>query len=105
MQEAKDLLERRDLLLADKESSKTNLEDFDYMENIDTFEKFKEFILTRDYWADDWAISQMERLLNIKMIILSEGDFEADDVDSVMRCEVLMMIIGKKVTVLRRIIT
>jgi predicted NAD-dependent protein-ADP-ribosyltransferase YbiA (DUF1768 family) len=88
MKDAKDLLERRDLLLADKESSKINLEDFAYMENIDTFEKFKDFILTYNYWADDWAISQMERLLNIKMIILSEGDFEADDVDSVMRCEV-----------------
>ena len=88
MEEAKELLKRRDLLLADKESSKTNLEEFEYMENIDTFEKFKDFILTHNYWADDWAISQMERLLNIKMIILSEGDFEADDVDSVMRCEV-----------------
>jgi predicted NAD-dependent protein-ADP-ribosyltransferase YbiA (DUF1768 family) len=88
MEEAKVLLERRDLLLADKESSKENLEEFEYMENIDTFEKFKEFILTRDYWADDWAISQMEHLLNIKMIILSEGDFEAEDIDSVMRCEI-----------------
>jgi len=88
MEEAKKLLERRELLLADKESSKKNLLDFDYMENIDTFEKFKEFILTQDYWADDWAVSQMEHLLNIKMIILSEGDFLAEDIDSVMRCEI-----------------
>jgi hypothetical protein len=56
------------------------------MKEIDTFEKFKAFILTIDYWADDWAISVLERLLNIKMIILSEGDFENGDKDSVMRC-------------------
>ena len=96
MDEAKGLLVKRDELLENKETVSTNMEDFEYMKGIDSFEKFKEFIMTHNYWADDWAISTLEHLLNIKMIILSEGDYKEDDKDSViwstassiMRCEV-----------------
>lgn len=86
--EAKELLVRRDELTANKDITKDTMKEFEYMKNIDTFEKFKEFILTRDYWADDWSISILEHLLNIKMIILSEENFEEGDLDSVMRCEI-----------------
>jgi len=94
--EAKTLLVRRDELLENKETASTNMEEFEYMKHIDSFEKFKDFIMTHNYWADDWAISTLERLLNIKMIILSEGDYQEGDKDSViwsasssiMRCEV-----------------
>lgn len=94
--EAKGLLTRRDELLENKETASTNMEEFEYMKDIDSFEKFKDFIMTHNYWADDWAISTLERLLNIKMIILSEGDYQEGDKDSViwstassiMRCEV-----------------
>jgi len=86
--EAKELLVRRDELTANKDITKDTMKDFEYMKNIDTFEKFKEFILTRDYWADDWSISILEHILNIKMIILSEENFDEGDLDSVMRCEI-----------------
>jgi predicted NAD-dependent protein-ADP-ribosyltransferase YbiA (DUF1768 family) len=94
--EAKTLLVRRDELLENKETASSNMEEFEYMKDIDSFEKFKDFIMTHNYWADDWAISTLERLLNIKMIILSEGDYQEGDKDSViwstsssiMRCEV-----------------
>jgi predicted NAD-dependent protein-ADP-ribosyltransferase YbiA (DUF1768 family) len=56
------------------------------METIDTFDKFKEFIQTPNYWADTWAISTMEKLLNIKMIILSEEAYVSGDLDSVLKC-------------------
>jgi predicted NAD-dependent protein-ADP-ribosyltransferase YbiA (DUF1768 family) len=86
--EAKELLINRDKLLATKEITKEVMKDFEHMENIDTFEKFKEFILTRDFWADEWSISLLEHLLNVKFIILSEENFEEGDLDSVMRCEI-----------------
>jgi len=41
---------------------------------IDSLEKYKGFIKTKDYWADELAISRLERLLNIKIIVLSERD-------------------------------
>ena len=88
LDEAKELLVRRDELTANKDITKDTMKDFEYMKNVDSFEKFKEFILTRDYWADDWSISLLEHLLNIKMVILSEENFEEGDLDSVMRCEI-----------------
>jgi hypothetical protein len=38
------------------------------------------------YWADTWAISTLEKKLNIKVIILSEEAFEYGDLDSVLNC-------------------
>ena len=40
------------------------------MENIHSFEEFKDFIKTTNYWADELAIAMMERLLQIKFIII-----------------------------------
>lgn len=95
MDEAKETLKRKDDLTSDRANALTNLHEFRHMKDIDSFEKFKEFILSHNYWADDWAISTLERLLNIKVIILSEGDYDEDDKDSViwstassiMRCD------------------
>jgi len=53
---------------------------------IDTMDKFREFIQTPSFWADSWAISALERELNIKMIILSERSFKEGALDSVMVC-------------------
>ena len=53
---------------------------------IDTLEKFREYIKTPHFWADSWAIATMERLLNIKMVILSERSFDEKNYDSVIDC-------------------
>jgi len=57
-----------------------------YMNNIDTFDKFRDYIQTSDFWADAWAISTLERLLNVKCIIMSEESFEAGELDGVLNC-------------------
>ena len=50
---------------------KNLLEELKFMKNIKTLESFKELIQKCDFWADTWAISTLERLLNIKLIIFS----------------------------------
>jgi predicted NAD-dependent protein-ADP-ribosyltransferase YbiA (DUF1768 family) len=62
------------------------IQEFQYMENLDTLEKFRGFIQTARFWADTWAISTMERLLNMKIVILSEESQNAGDHDSVLQC-------------------
>jgi len=57
-----------------------------YMKNIDTLEKYRAYILTSDYWADTWAISTLEMLLKIKIIILSEESYKHRGFDSVLNC-------------------
>ena len=62
------------------------MKDFVHMEGIDSLEKFRAFMLTNNYWADTWAISTLERLLNIKVIILSQKAYESGDADAVLNC-------------------
>jgi predicted NAD-dependent protein-ADP-ribosyltransferase YbiA (DUF1768 family) len=57
-----------------------------YMKNIDTLEKYRAYILTSEYWADTWAISTLEMLLKIKIIILSEESYKHRGFDSVLNC-------------------
>jgi hypothetical protein len=54
--------------------------------NIITFEQFKEHLLTPNFWADTWAISTIEKRLNIKMVIFSEESFDEGAKNSVLNC-------------------
>lgn len=86
LDEAKTILERFNEIKHQKELTKEMMNEYAYMEDITTLEKYRELILTSKFWADAWAISTLERLLNIKVIILSEEAFKEGDVDSVLRC-------------------
>lgn len=57
-----------------------------YMKNIDTFDKFKNFILTSSFWADTWAITTLENKLNFKLIIFAESAFNQGSHDTVLNC-------------------
>ena len=86
VKEAKELLEKHKEVMQDKAETKTLLSEFQHMEGIDSLEKYKQFIMTHSYWADTWAVSTLERLLNIKIIILSEESYKSKDLDSVLNC-------------------
>jgi len=51
------------------------------MGEVDTLEKMRQHIKTTSFWADTWAISTLERLLNIKLLIFSQQAFETEDGD------------------------
>jgi len=69
-----------------QQMNRSFLEEFAHMKQIDTLEKFREFVQTPSYWADDWAIDVLERELNMKMIVFSSNDYEEDDENNVLRC-------------------
>ena len=56
------------------------------MKDIDNFDKFRELITTSKFWGDTWALSTLEKKLNIKCIVLSEESFNSGDLDSIMQC-------------------
>jgi predicted NAD-dependent protein-ADP-ribosyltransferase YbiA (DUF1768 family) len=60
--------------------------EFGYMKDIDTLEKFQNYIRTSSYWADTWAITTLEKKLNFKLIIFSESAFNHGSHDSVLNC-------------------
>jgi len=84
--EVKEMSNKFNRVKMEKEDVKELMNEFKHMETIDSFDKFKEYIKTSSYWADTWAISTLERILNIKIIILSEESFDQGDLDSVLKC-------------------
>ena len=58
------------------------LEEFRFMEYVKTVDDFRNYIRTSEFWANTWAISTLELLLNIKIIILEESS----DKDAIILC-------------------
>jgi len=82
------LTEKLNILTAEKKrvtlsfmQAKILFNDKKFMKNIKTFQDYKSIINTTKYWADEVAISILEFLLNIKVIIISEEKYENGDLD------------------------
>lgn len=87
IEEAKKLQENyKEKLKKRKETVNLQKEYVGYMEDIDSIDKYRAYIQTSNFWADAWAISTLERLLNVKFIIFSEESFKSGDFDSVLNC-------------------
>lgn len=71
---------------AERDMTISLFNDVKFMKNVKTLEQFKSKIKQSEYWADEWAIQLLEKLLNIKCIILSSGAFKANDKMNVLRC-------------------
>lgn len=56
------------------------------MKNIQTLEQFREFIQTPKFWANEWAISVLERVLQMKVVIFSQRSYLEENYDNIMNC-------------------
>lgn len=87
--QSKLLVEERDRIKEQiKSTEELNVAYTGDLNRIDTLEKMRQHIQTTAYWADSWAISTLERLLNVKLVLFSQGAFEATvpDLDGVFLC-------------------
>lgn len=66
--------------------SKEMLNEFYFMKNVKNIEDFKNIIKTCNFWADTWAISTLERILKIKLILFSSEAFDEGDYNNVLNC-------------------
>ena len=65
---------------------KKNIEDFKWLKNIKTLDQLQKKMQTCDYWADQWAITTLELVLNTKFIILSSDQYKKGNYDGVFQC-------------------
>ena len=84
--QSKKVKEEHDRLVNEKKVTSKMIDEFKFMKGVDTLEKFKKIIKTCDFWAETWAISTLERLLNIKLIILSSEAYKLGDLVNVLQC-------------------
>jgi len=86
VERAKAVLKLFKKLKQEKVIAESNVNEFRFMKNIDTLDKFSDIIKTCNFWADTWAISTIERLYGLKIILLSEEAYESDDLANVLNC-------------------
>lgn len=70
----------------DKALAKQLLDEFKFMKKIDTLDKLSDMIKTCEFWADTWAVSTIERLYGIKVILLSQESYNSGDLANVLNC-------------------
>ena len=83
---AKKVKSQHDRLVLEKKVSAQILNEFSFMKGLDTLEKFQKKICTCEFWGETWALSTLERILNIKFVLLSREAYTAKDFDNVMQC-------------------
>jgi predicted NAD-dependent protein-ADP-ribosyltransferase YbiA (DUF1768 family) len=84
--QAKEVKKEHDRLVEEKKVSASIIKEFKFMKGIENLDQFKRAIRHCDFWADTWAISTLERILNIKFIILSSESYKAKDEKNVLQC-------------------
>ena len=84
--EANKIKDQHDAIIKEKKISKQLLAEFHFMKGVDTLEKLKIKMKLCDFWAETWTISTLERLLNLKIIILSVESYKDGDLKNVIQC-------------------
>ena len=83
---AKSVKKEHDRLVEEKKVSAKILSEYKFMKGVETLDAFKSKIKKSDFWADTWAISTLERILNVKFIIMSSELFKSGDTKNVLLC-------------------
>jgi predicted NAD-dependent protein-ADP-ribosyltransferase YbiA (DUF1768 family) len=84
--EAKKVKAEHDKLVKEKKVTAQMLKEYKFMKNVDTLEAFKSEIKKCEFWADTWAISTLERILNIKFVVMSSELYKGGDTKNVLQC-------------------
>jgi predicted NAD-dependent protein-ADP-ribosyltransferase YbiA (DUF1768 family) len=84
--QAKEVKAQHDKLVEEKKVTSTILKEYKFMKGVDNIEQFKKVVRHCDFWADTWAISTLERILNFKFIILSSESYKSGDTKNVLQC-------------------
>ena len=76
----------KDLLRSKQVTMSMMEEDVGNFANIQNVEQFREYIQTSGFWADSWAIATLEKVLRMKVVILSQRAYLENDVHNVLMC-------------------
>lgn len=86
IKEAKTIQEDHKRIMRERNHAKNMRTEYAFMTGIENLEQFKDKVKTCEFWGETWAISTLERVLNIKLILLSRENWRAKDLDNVLLC-------------------
>jgi predicted NAD-dependent protein-ADP-ribosyltransferase YbiA (DUF1768 family) len=86
LHEAKQIEEQWKAAKAMKQETADRLSEVAFMKDITNLEDFKEAVQKCSFWGDTWAISTLEKALNVKLVLLSEEAYEEGDYANVLQC-------------------
>lgn len=86
VEHAKEAANKYKTLKAENNITKELMGEFRFMKKVKTLDDFKKIITTCEFWADTWAISTLERILNIKLVIFSSESWNQGDKSNVIQC-------------------
>lgn len=86
IEEAETIGERHKIAKRQRMETLARLQEFVFMKGINNLDEFKAIIQTCEFWGETWAISTLERVLNIKLILFSEEAYKEKDIDNVINC-------------------
>jgi predicted NAD-dependent protein-ADP-ribosyltransferase YbiA (DUF1768 family) len=72
-----------------KESLKilnSEIENMEFIKGIDSIEKFRELIQQTKFPIDEWGISLIEHILNVKIFVLSQESYRKNDNNTILQC-------------------
>jgi hypothetical protein len=79
-----DVFERYQIL-----SSASDLDEYTFKQSINTLDEFKAYIKTQNFWADEYAISVLQKHFNISFIVLLENKYSRDDILRMINCGII----------------
>ena len=62
------------------------LSEFRFMDGVSNLDEMKAVLKTNRFWADTWAIGEIEKYLNIKTVILSKDAYDNGDIENIILC-------------------
>ena len=62
------------------------LKEFNFMKGVSSIDEMKTVLKTNVFWADTWAIGEIEKYLNVKTIILSKDAYDNGDIENIILC-------------------
>jgi len=86
LEEAKKVHEKHLRTVEERKVTASMLKEFKFMEGVEDVEQFKRLIQSSKFWAETWAISTLERILNVKLIIFSSEMYRGKDLKNVIQC-------------------
>jgi len=79
------------------QNAKEIYSEYSFMRKVKSIDDLVKIVQTSEYWADIWAITTMERILNVKFIILS-SDAAKKDSNNMLQCGISDEIVASRGT-------